>query len=63
MIIDFDELETLINKNTKAVVIDSPNNPTGVVYKEEVIIKLTKLLSKKEKELNYITFKFLLDEA
>lgn len=53
MIIDFNALESLINENTKAVVIDSPNNPTGVVYKEEVIIKLSSLLDKKQKEFNH----------
>ena len=38
----FDEFEKLINKNTKAVIINNPNNPTGVVYSEETIKKLAK---------------------
>ncbi len=47
--IDFDDLEKHINKNTKIVVINSPNNPTGVIYSEENIIKLTKILEEKSK--------------
>lgn len=48
--IKFDEFEKLINKNTKAVIINSPNNPSGVVYKEETIIKLAKILKEKSIE-------------
>ena len=42
--IRFDELEKLINKNTKAVVINSPNNPSGTVYSEDTIKKLAAVL-------------------
>ena len=45
--IDFNALEKAINKNTKAIIINSPNNPTGVVLKEETIIKLGKFLNEK----------------
>jgi aspartate aminotransferase len=48
--IKFDELEAKINEHTKAVIINSPNNPSGAVYSEETIKKLAALLSKKEKE-------------
>lgn len=48
--INFDCLLKLINVNTKAVIINSPNNPSGVVYKEETIVKLTNILKEKEKE-------------
>lgn len=47
--IDFEDLNKHINKNTKIVVINSPNNPTGVIYSEENIIKLAKLLEEKSK--------------
>lgn len=50
--INFTDLEKKITKNTKAIVINTPNNPTGVVYKEEDIIKLSNLLKNKEKEFN-----------
>lgn len=39
-----------INDKTKAVIINNPNNPTGVVYSEEDIIKLADVLRVKEKE-------------
>ena len=51
--IDFDDLDKHINKNTKIVVINSPNNPTGVIYSEEKIIKLAKLLEEKSKLYNH----------
>lgn len=48
--IDLDALEKAISKRTKAVVINSPNNPSGVVYAEEDIIKLARLLEKYSKK-------------
>ncbi|MBU3113031.1 pyridoxal phosphate-dependent aminotransferase [Clostridium lacusfryxellense] len=48
---DMKLLEDKINSNTKAVIINSPNNPTGVVYSEKVIQDLANLLNEKEKEL------------
>lgn len=47
---DFDELEKRITEKTKAVIINTPNNPTGVVYPEEVIQKLSETLLKKQDE-------------
>ena len=52
----FDEFEKLINKNTKAVIINNPNNPTGVVYSEETIKKLAKIMEDKQKELGIEIF-------
>lgn len=48
--IDFSALESAINKNTKAIIVNSPNNPTGVVLSEETVIKLASLLNKKQDE-------------
>lgn len=48
--IDFTKLENAINKNTRAIIINSPNNPSGTVYSEETIKKLAALLEKKSKE-------------
>ena len=48
--IDFDALEKAISKHTKGVIINSPNNPSGVIYSEETIQKLAALLTKKSKE-------------
>ena len=47
------ELEEKINEKTKAVIINNPNNPTGVVYSEEVLEKLAKVLERKEKEIGH----------
>lgn len=48
--IDFELLEKSINPNTKAVIINSPNNPSGVIVPEKDIIKLAALLNDKQKE-------------
>ena len=48
--IDFDALEKAVNTNTKAVVVNSPNNPSGVVLSEETILALCDFLRRKEKE-------------
>ena len=49
---DFDEFEKCITQKTKAVIINSPNNPTGVVLTEDDIQKLTKILDKKQIQFN-----------
>ncbi len=49
--IDFAALEGMINKNTKAIIVNSPNNPSGVVLSEKTISQLAELLNKKQKEL------------
>lgn len=51
--INFRELEKLINVNTKAIIVNSPNNPSGAVYSEETINKLSDLLKEKSKEYNH----------
>ena len=48
--INFDEFEKSINAHTKAVIINSPNNPSGAVYSEETIKKLAEILRQKSKE-------------
>lgn len=49
---NFEKIEKAINNNTKAIIINSPNNPTGVVYDESIIRKLSTILKKKSAELN-----------
>ncbi len=51
--IDFKALETLINKNTTAVIINSPNNPSGTVYSKETLEELTLVLSKKSEQFGH----------
>lgn len=48
---NLNEFEQKITSKTKAVIINSPNNPTGVVYCEETIKELAAILDKKQKEL------------
>ena len=45
-----DEFEKKITQKTKAVIVNTPNNPTGVVYSEETIQKMASILEKKQKE-------------
>lgn len=45
------ELEKEITSKTKAIIINSPNNPSGVIYNENTIIKISKILKMKEEEL------------
>ncbi len=44
--IDFEKFESAITAHTKGVIVNSPNNPSGVVYTEEEIKKLAKILEK-----------------
>lgn len=53
-------LEKNINKKTKAVILNSPNNPTGVVYDEQTLKALSEVLEKKQAE--YGTTIFLLSD-
>lgn len=46
------DLENKITSKTKAIIINNPNNPSGIVYNENVIKKITNILKKKEKEYN-----------
>lgn len=48
--IDFDAFERLLGPNTKGIIINSPNNPSGVVYSEETIQKLASILERKQTE-------------
>lgn len=50
---DLDLLESSINEKTKAVLINTPNNPTGVIYSQEIIEKIADIMNKKEKEYNH----------
>ena len=47
---DIADFESLITESTKGVIINSPNNPSGVVYSEESIKAVCAVLEKKQKE-------------
>jgi len=57
-----DALEAAITAKTKGVIINSPNNPTGVVYSEDLVHKLGDLLRKKESQFGAQIF-LISDEA
>ena len=45
--LDIDKIENAITKKTKAIIINSPNNPTGVVYTGEELKELAQVLRKR----------------
>ncbi|MCR5507288.1 MAG: pyridoxal phosphate-dependent aminotransferase [Lachnospiraceae bacterium] len=45
-----DKFEAAITQKTKCVIVNSPNNPTGVVYSEKTIKSIASILEKKQKE-------------
>ncbi len=48
--VNFDEFEKLITPRTRGVLINTPNNPSGVVYSEETIKKIAEVMEKKQAE-------------
>lgn len=48
--INFEELENKITKKTRAMIINSPCNPTGAIYDDKDITRLSNILDKKQKE-------------
>ncbi len=55
---NIEEFEAKITDKTKIVIINSPNNPTGVVYSEATIKKIAAVLEKKQKEFGHDIFIF-----
>ena len=54
--IQFDKFEEMLTPKTKAVIVNSPNNPSGVVYSEETIKKLADILKAKSQEFGHPIF-------
>ena len=50
---NLEEFKNKINSKTKAVIINTPNNPTGVIYSEELIKKLVKILEEKSSQIGH----------
>lgn len=55
-----DEFKQKITRKTKAVIVNTPNNPTGVVYSADTIKKLTAIMEEKQRE--YGTEIFLISD-
>lgn len=54
--INFDAFEQLLNPNVQAIMVNTPNNPSGIVYSEETIVKLCELLKSKQQEYGHDIF-------
>ncbi len=54
--INFDEFEKMLNEKVMAVLINTPNNPSGVTYSEETLKKLSEILEKKSAEYGHIIY-------
>ncbi|MCX5816407.1 MAG: pyridoxal phosphate-dependent aminotransferase [Proteobacteria bacterium] len=48
--LDVDKIKEAINKNTKVIIINSPHNPTGVVYNEDDLKRLAAVLLERKKK-------------
>lgn len=54
--INFEAMESLINENTQAIIINSPNNPAGTIYSIDTIKKLASLLKRKSEEYGHAIY-------
>ena len=54
--INWTALEASINERTQAVIVNSPNNPSGVIYTRETLERLAALLKHKGEELGHPIF-------
>lgn len=54
--INFEAFEEMLNEKTMAVLINTPNNPSGIVYSTPTVQKLTDILRAKEKEYGHDIF-------
>ena len=54
--INFEAFDEIMNPNVAAVLINTPNNPSGVVYSTETIKKLASYLNEKQKEYGHDIF-------
>ncbi len=53
---DLEDMERKITEKTKAVIINNPVNPTGVIYSEETIQKMASILEKKQEQYGHEIF-------
>jgi len=54
--INFEKLEEMLNEKTMALLINTPNNPSGAVYSAETLTALADLLYKKQEEYGHDIF-------
>lgn len=51
--IDVNAIENAITAHTQAIIVNSPNNPSGVIYTREELVALSEMLQRKEKEYGH----------
>lgn len=54
--LNLSDFEKKLSEKTKAVIINNPHNPTGVVYREETIRALAEILMEKQKEYGHAIY-------
>ncbi len=54
--INFDAFEEMMNEKVMAVLINTPNNPSGVAYSSETLTKLSKVLTEKSKQYGHTIY-------
>ena len=54
--LNLSDFEKKLSEKTKAVIINNPHNPTGVVYREETIRELAEILKEKQKEYGHAIY-------
>ena len=54
--INFAAFEEMLNQKVQAVLINTPNNPSGIVYSEETIQKMAEILRRKQEEYGHDIF-------
>ena len=52
---NIEDLETKITPATKAILLNSPNNPTGAVYSENILNNMAELVHKKKENIQQIS--------
>ena len=50
---DLNDFEAKITEKTRALIVNTPNNPTGVIYKPETMEAIAAILEKKQKEFDH----------
>ncbi|MFU0801268.1 MAG: pyridoxal phosphate-dependent aminotransferase [Xylanivirga thermophila] len=53
---DLTALENCLNPKVKAIILNSPNNPTGVIYSDKILKAMAKLIEQKEMEYGHVIF-------